>query len=884
MFEYFNELDKAVEFALEKATRNDRAHMFAALGNQEEYDKHHDALEHHSGAILHYRNLPDVKKWLEAASQLTPHRGYITAPLKLTNKTAPTITVDDLDHEHPEIKGLSDENKQKRVDQLNNAIKSLHANFHGNENLKRLQSHSNRYLGHMTALLEHHNLAKKGEVPHANFVGTLHAPEFTDRPARIKDSKYRSSFHYGDGVYTTQSLTKNGAAGWNPGFPELTSLTESHGHPSTGKAKELYPFHEVRINGKPVVPKTFESSPEEIHDTDHRVNLTKDHKVKTPDGRIDNAMGTYSGTKNADKHIANIERLGTFKKSNDSAGCTYFPDASIAHVIFAKNFIASMNPFASMTDEEFGDYVTESLTKSLTPSEQGVMIAESFSRLEKAKSRLTPREHSQGVEDVLSGKVTPLPLPDEGDEDLLGVKPVFKRTKKEGEKRDELQDIERLSGKIKRSPYAVPKEVFTDESYSKIDPEKYKAYVHGRMTEEDLRKQIASYRAVLRHNPEAQKAHQNYLDQHVQMARESLKSGLHGSGDEETPEMTPDATHAKAMQEAGAHLARTGDMEAYKKMAAEARKARDSSRRIKSVAEPELSPTEKEIKQIDPSYKVARPSAREKSEEASIGELTSIATGRAGAPSAEEKAARKASEKGAKEVAQRLAQKSKSQPDEDEDDTTEHEKSVEAMGTEGAAKEVVRSSKGEDAPSAKQGEIFQLKTPHQLISDHPGFASYLRMKDHLLSPHKDPAVRQYFENMISKEENNENPDPAKLSSIFHTLHRAHERARMTVKGQHKLLTDIASAPSSASAAEPETGPEAPGKGTAEVPETMMTPEQIGRLQEVRQAKATPAGAEAIKIPGAAKPAAAVPRTADPEYKKKLMAEYQAKADAAKQKK
>lgn len=862
MMEHIEDLDQAIEFVLEKATANNRAHIMAATMTQEDHDKHADALGHHASAIKYYREKPEVKELLDQLGGLVKARGYVNKQIKMDQKSAPQISMEDLAHDHPIMQGRDEANKQKVVENLNTVLKNIHSKIHGgpvtttdpetgkpkestvpaNEDFKKLMGHGRRFLAHLAAMQEWHNLQKKGEGAHHQFAGHLAGPELEDNHANSRFRGHSTPSATDRTKFRTQSITKAGGAKWHPASPEMTSLEEAAGHPSVGKLKELYPFHEIKVNAEPLKMREFtdKKPPEEIHEQDYATNLTQGHKVKTPDGQIVDAMGGYHGSKSANQNMEHMSRVGVFKKSQRSEISTYFPEATVAHVVLAQELIKVLNPYAAMTDEEFGDYVVTAMAKPLGPSEQAAIMVEAENRLEKAAKakpkqnnyKISDAEHKRGQEDVLAGRVTPLPLTE-----------ASERTTKEGEKRDELQDLERMSGsKLKRSPYAVPKEVFTDDTYSKIDPEKYKEYVNGEMNEQDHRNQLATYQQVIRHNPEAQKRHKQYVDLH----REQVRSGLGRSmqGEEETPV----ANHLTSLKEAGEKL-KAGKITPQEFAEINARAAAARKQGVGGrTAEAEMSPEEKEIKQQDPSYTPKRQGSQGKAEAASEKDLTSIAHG--------------------KIPSHMLADKGDFGADDEHSDAQARD----MMG-----------SKGAEGDGVQGGSVTGVPSPIQLINEHPGFKAYLKMREHLLGHYKNPAVRKYMEEKLLQHENNPNLDVGKLAAMHHFLHRSRTQAESAAKGQGKMLSDVLNGEHSPSEENPsETGDAGEvGKGNAMAPETMMTPEQTARLNEARQAKA--ATPEAPTPPPADPNRTAGLRTADPEYKKKLMAEMQARENAKKPK-
>lgn len=836
MFEHFNELDKAIELMLEKSTTNVRAHTSAAGMSQEEYDQHKDALEHHAGAIEYYRNIPHVKEKLDyLANQLVPLRGYVKKQLKLEGASAPQITAEDLNMDHEMLKGRTD--IPKIVDEINSHLKNAHELVNKTPEMVMLRSHSKRFLAHLGSMLEWHNMQKKGEGAHHPFRGHVSGPEL--------EKQYDSSEYRGHSTpsaadptkFRTQSITKQGGAKWHPGLPELTSLEEAHGHKSAGTMKKLYPFREIKVNQEPLNVKTFSAKnpPAHIHDRDYATNLTREHKVKYPDGREDSAVGGWHGSKSIETVLNNAEQKGAFKKSNE-INCTYFPKVTVARFVLAKNLIKAINPYAGMDDEMFGDYVAASLYKDLGESEQAAILAESAERLEKAKNlsiagrgAKADAAHRQGVEAVLSGKVVP----------TLRME-VPARTKKKGEKTTELQNLGYSEGERKRSPYVVPSHVFTDKTHSKVDPEKYKKWISEPATEDDMRAEHASYGEVIKTNPEAREGHKRFVDA-LRQAKQSEDY------ENEVEQATQPVDHKATLKELSqAHASGKLSTQDYARMVKESAQQAATQRGGK-VAESNLTPEEREVKEADPSYQPRRLGTAQRRSQASEKDLTSIAQG--------------------KIPKHLLADKEMFGHQQDE-------------YSEARAQELVKPGKGKDEEGpVASGSTTSGPSPIQMIQEHPGFKAYLKMKEHLLSHYTNPAVRKYMEDKIAQHESQPEIDPAKLAGLFHTMTRARQRAEASAKGQSKLMQDIASAPDVAS--EPSAEDQEPkGKGTAEVPETMMTPEQIGRLQEVRQAKAAapaaPTSPAQATAPGL--------KTADPEYKKKLMAELQAKADAARQKK
>lgn len=832
MFEHFNQLDEAIELMLEKSTTNVRAHTSAAGMSQDEYDQHKDALEHHSGAIEYYRNLPHVKNKLEhIENQLVPLRAYIKKPLKLEGASAPQITVDDLHTDHEMLKGRTD--LPKIAEEINSHLKNAHDIVNKTPEMVMLRNHSKRFLAHLGSMLEWHNIQKKGEGAHHPFRGHVSGPELEKQ---YEHSEYRghSTPSASDPTkFRTQSITKQGGAKWHPGLPELTALEEAHGHKSAGTMKKLYPFREIKVNQAPLNVKTFtaENPPDHIHDRDFATNLTREHKVRYPDGREDSAVGGWHGSKSIETVLNNAEQKGALKKSNDLK-CIYFPKVTTARFVLAKHLINAINPYAGMSDEMFGDYVVASLYKDLRESEQAAILAESVNRLEKAKKfslagrgAAADSAHRQGMESVLSGKVVPLPRME-----------VPARTKKEGEKTTELQNLGYAEGERKRSPYVVPSHVFTDETHSKVDPEKYKKWLSDPATEDDMRAEHASYGEVVRTNPKAREGHKGFVD----ALRQAKQSEDYEGESEPSSQPVDHKTRLKELSQA--HASGKLSTQDYAQMIKESAQ-QAASQRSGKVAEASLTPEEREVKEADPSYQPRRAGAAEKQGMASEKDLTSIAQG--------------------KIPKHLLADKEMFGHQQDE-------------FSEARAKELVKPGKSKDGEEGvASGSTTSGPGPIQMIQEHPGFKAYLKMKEHLLGHYTNPAVRKYMEDKIAQHESQPEVDPAKLAGLFHTMTRARQRADSTARGQSKLMQDIAAAPNVSQAVDEPQEPK--GKGTAEVPETMMTPEQIGRLQEARQAKAaTPAASAQVATPGL--------KTADPEYKKKLMAEYQAKADAARQKK
>jgi len=101
------------------------------------------------------------------------------------------------------------------------------------------------------------------------------------------------------------------------------------------------------------------------------------------------------------------------------------------------------------------------------------------------------------------------------------------------------------------------------------------------------------------------------------------------------------------------------------------------------------------------------------------------------------------------------------------------------------------------------------------------------------------------------------------------------------KGQNKLIAYITK-PDSAGALPVEGSSESAGGGNAYSPETMLTPEQTDRLNETRSQKESEANAGAPIAPQDPKRTEGL-KTQDPEYKKKLMAEIQARENAKRSK-
>ena len=727
------DLNQAIEEALSKSTSNARAHIQAATMAQEDHDKHTDALAHHAGAIEYYRNKPEVKNFIDHLQKnVIPLKEYVNKKIKLDGSKAPTVSAEDLNMEHPMLKGRSDEDKQSIANSVNDYLKDAHNKIHSNPDIKALNEHGDRFLSHLSAMLEWHNLQKKGEGAHHQFVGKVEGPELQ---GNFEDSKYRghSTPSATDrNKFRTQAITKQGGANWHPGMPELTALNESVGHPSSGKPKELYPFREIKVNGEALVPHTFsdETPPPPIHPQDYATNLTKDHAVVTPDGQSAKAIGAYQGTKTADKNIKGMEDVGMFKKSMSTGICDYFPHVSIARFILAKNIITSMNPFDGVDDEMFADLTLNGMSVN-NESTQAIIMAEAASRLEKAKredyKRPAPSavDRRKAIEDVLSGKVSPLPHSEAGE-----------RTKKEGEKRSELEDLGYEPGARKRSPYAVPKDVFTDDTYTKVDPEKYKEYVNGDMTDQDLRNEQATYSNVVKYNPEAQKRHKAYIDMERETSKEKL--GAAPKDEEGGETVNPEMAHKSNLKQLSL------DLQAGKISPQEfAQKSKESatsraSQVTHKAGGAELTPEEQRVKEADPTYQPSRPGAGAKADAKTEKDLTSIARG--------------------KVPSHLMGDKANLSGEEDEFSAAR-------------AKEMTHQ-KGEDGASTISGSVTQEKTPMQLIQEHPGFANYLKFKEHMLSHYKDPAVKKYMEDKINQHENNPDMDPAKLAGIYHILHRA----------------------------------------------------------------------------------------------------------------
>lgn len=818
MLENSNMLDLAVEQALEKSTSNARAHISAATMSQEDHDKHADALAHHAGAIEYYRNKPEVKSLLEKINrEAVPLREFVNKPLKLEGGSAPQITADDLNKAHPKLQGRTDH--ESIAGAINNKLSELHKAFNSNPDIKALSSHSKRFLAHMSAMLEWHNLQKKGEGAHHQFVGKVEGPELQ---GNYENSKYRghSTPSATDRTkFRTQSITKQGGAKWHPGLPELTSLEEAGGHPSSGKPKELYPFREIKVNGQALQPHTFteEAKPAQIHAQDYATNLTKDHQVIAPGEQSPTqAMGGYHGTKGAAQNAANMERVGLFKKSLETDICSYFPNVTRAHYVLAKNLLSTLNPFGDMDDESFGDYVVSAMTNTdSTVSTCAAILAEAESRLEKAKKdeeskprpALLNRDWHKGVEDVMSGKVLPLPHMMEATE----------RSKKDEEKRSELEDLGYQPGQRKRSPYAVPKEVFTDDTYTKIDPEKYKEWVHGPMTEQDLRNEHATYNSVIKYNPEAQKRHKAYVDMERESSREKLGRATMGF-DEEKPHLD----HKAILAQAGKDL-QAGKItpQEFAQISAESAKKK-ASLTSRKAASSDLTPEEQRVKEADPTYQPRRAGVGEQAAASSEKDLLSIAHGN---------------------VPSHLI------PDK------------ESMGSilgdmhgDAQAREITHQRGGEDGDQGMTvGGISQVPSPIQLINEHPGFKNYLKFKEHMLSHYKSPEVRKYMEDKINQHENDPNMDPDKLAGIYHLLHRAKDQAMREHAGQSKMLRDIVGAPETPAAAET---PEPAGEPSAEemkqkvqqymstrpTKESMPTPSNVPEPPKEEVKPAAPAGA------------------------------------------
>ena len=131
--------------------------------------------------------------------------------------------------------------------------------------------------------------------------------------------------------------------------------------------------------------------------------------------------------------------------------------------------------------------------------------------------------------------------------------------------------------------------------------------------------------------------------------------------------------------------------------------------------------------------------------------------------------------------------------------------------------------KGEgDGDKGVQATMEMPQTPMQMIGKHPGFANYLKFKEHMLSHYKDPAVKQYMENKINKyemapeeagEDGKESKNMSSLAAIYHVLHRSKHAAEQA--------------------------------GNKPDVRTMMTPEQTARFEEI---KGKQPASEAAKLP------------------------------------
>jgi hypothetical protein len=860
MFEHIEYLDAAVEYFLEKSTTNNKAHIRAAQMSQDDYDKHADALAHHASGIMHYREKPSVKKFLEAAGSLIPHRQYINAPIKLDQKKQPSLEMHDLNHEHPAIKGRDEASKQQLLSHLNNSLAALHREFHSNSDVKALHEHSQRFLAHIASMAEWNNLQKAGKGAHHNFVGEISGPELTGRPSNSRFRGHSPLDSSQPNTLTAQSVSKGSGSAWHPGFPEFTALEENSRHPSIGKPKELYPFHEITVNKQPLKLKKFDSNPEHIHDADYATNLSRQHKVKTPDGEITRAIGVHSGAKTADQIVEGMQRVGALKKSYEFNISQYFPDATFAHFTLAKNLMDVVNPYAGMSDEAFSNYLNLNLMKSLRASEQAAILAEAVNRFEKAeKPKSEPLSqhalHQQGVEDVMSGKLTPLVLQTAG-----------ARTKKEDEKRNEVQDLPRGTKKAgaKRSPFAVPAHVFTDDTYTKVDPKKYHEYVHAPLTEQDHRNELATYQHTIRTNPQAQTAHRAYKDAMRESSQEAIRtlSGI-TRGEEEKPE-APVNEHHQTLEEAGKALAaRKITAQEFARINAQA-----SAKRAKGVThkatDEELTPQEKDVRAIDPDYRPTRESQKRKADTQSMKDLTSIAQGNT--PKRVQSQL---------DQAQEVKESSRLDDGNQEDQFTNEEYNDEESAAEEKAKEESEAFKGysqseneastkdfasgkgssEESGEKQSASPMKFPTPQEFLDEHPGFKSYLMLKDHLLSHYTDPAVRDYMEQKINSHENSEKPNAERMAALFHFLHRSSAQAKRAAGGANKLMGDIAKDWNNPAQAEPDPSAGRAGAGKALAPETMLSPDQREKLNAARRErdKATPPVASTAANESAAAP-------------------------------
>jgi len=152
-------LNEAIEEALSKSTSNARAHISAATMSQEDHDKHADALAHHAGAIEHYRSKPAVSNFINYLhKEVIPLREFVNKKIKLDGAKAPTVSAEDLNMEHPALKGRD---TTEILNGINKHLALAHGAINTHPDIKALNSHGNRFLAHLSAMLEWHNLQKK---------------------------------------------------------------------------------------------------------------------------------------------------------------------------------------------------------------------------------------------------------------------------------------------------------------------------------------------------------------------------------------------------------------------------------------------------------------------------------------------------------------------------------------------------------------------------------------------------------------------------------------------------------------------------------------------------------------------------------------------------
>jgi hypothetical protein len=847
MSNLFDTLDEATQWLLEK-TSNSLPNQFGIHGTQEEYDKHHDALNYHSGAILHHRADPETQKALATIAAAVPHRNFIERKIDITNaKKVPTV-----DATHVNASALHEATGgQMGVDEYvkkaNEDIAAAHKAYHGSKGVQALHQHGQRFVHHLALMKELHNLREGGRGTHFKFAAHVEIPELDKKSTESPYAAHSRPSKNNPDYLTTQYITKAGGAGWHPGLPEVTSLEEfgdEYGnHPHAGSMKQMYPFENIKVNGENLKPHKFDAPPDHIHDADFRTALPKSFVVRDAEGKKALAQGVYSGHKSHASNFAGQDSLKTFKKSEDSSLSTMFPDVDRKRLLLAKNLMGIVNPFSSLTDDEFADKLFAKSADELSLSEQAMFLIESESRLEKASKQWRSIDPSvkntkatvaepramgefqnpnwrEDVKSVLNGQATPIPRTEAN----------HAVTAKENTKYSEIEDLG-YKRERKKNPFAVPAHVFSDAEQTKIDPQKYLEWVHEPATDNDLHSELLTYGNLIKDHPSAREAHEAYKKQMKSIAGPGIKSSLSQEGAQKID--TPVKDHRATLDEAAKkHQAGEISADEYRKILMDSSKA-TTSKTKKQTGLSEMSPDEKSITEIDPSYKPTRAGPQEAAVDRTERALTtdkSIFSKPDGDTLDDAEQLDNLPGEQDNDESRKLAEENATSDATDADkvaDEQEHGKFATSDDAE-SAKDYASSKK--DTESGSDQTQTQIQKRHgsmeDFANDNPQYINYLKMRDEALSHVKTPEVRKYLHSLLAQHETGAPGSGAKLAAILHTLHAARDRATKTAHGQTKLLQDVMTAPESQDSSNDN---EPAGKGSSLVPETMLSPEQRQRL-------------------------------------------------------